>query len=298
MGVTISSLPLASTLTGAELAPVVQSGVTKRIAISDVANLVLPIDTADVSDSAITTAKIADSNVTTDKIANANVTPAKLSTGGPSWTTDGTLAVTGTVAGNPVGTIIQNTSSSADSSSTLFLWNDNGLSATNAQINFYSSSASHSGVSANEMRLFQSSNAPMTFWTNGVKRLNLAQTGDLTSVSGAVGYGAGAGGIVFQATSKATNVTLNKPSGVISMNNAALAANTTVAFTVNNTFVTETDSVVINIRNASVVSAASYLVWAAPLISGGFIVCLRNITAGSLSEAVALSYSVIKGAAS
>ena len=296
MGVTISSLPLASTPNGAELTPIVQSGTTKRIAISDVANLVLPIDTADLSDSAVTTAKIADTSVTTAKIADTSVTPAKLSTGGPTWTTSGSLIVSGSVSGNPISTLVQNASSAANSAAAMFFWNDNGLSSTNAQINFYSSSASHSDASPNEFRLSQNANAPMTFWTNGAKRLNLAPTGEFTSVSGSIGYGTGAGGIVFQATNKATNVTLNKPSGVISMNNAALAANTTVAFTVNNTLVTETDNVVINIRNASVVSAASYLVWAAPLVSGGFVVYLRNITGGSLSEAVALTYSVIKGA--
>ena len=286
MGVTISSLPLASTPNGAELTPIVQSGTTKRIAISDVANLVLPIDTADLSDSAVTTAKIADTSVT----------PAKLSTGGPTWTTSGSLTVSGSASGNPISALLHNTSAAANSTATMFLWNDNGLSPTNAQISFYSSSASHSNASPNEFRLYQSANAPMTFWANGAKRLNLAPTGEFTSVSGSIGYGTGAGGIVFQATNKATSVTLNKPSGVILMNNAALAANTTVAFTVNNMLVAETDNVVINIRNASVANAADYLVWAAPLVSGGFIVCLRNITGGSLSEAVALTYSVIKGA--
>ena len=52
-----------------------------------------------------------------------------------------------------------------------------------------------------------------------------------------LGYGAGAGGTVTQATSKSTAVTLNKPTGKITMNNAALAANTTVQFNLNNNLI-------------------------------------------------------------
>lgn len=53
------------------------------------------------------------------------------------------------------------------------------------------------------------------------KSSNLARVVD---ASGGIGYQAGSGGAVMQATSKGTSVTLNKPSGQITMNNAALAA--------------------------------------------------------------------------
>ena len=56
----------------------------------------------------------------------------------------------------------------------------------------------------------------------------------LTGASSTLGYGTDAGGTVTQATSKSTAVTLNKPCGQITMNNAALAANTSVAFLFNN----------------------------------------------------------------
>lgn len=71
MGVTISSLPLAATLDGSEVVPLVQSGVTKQVATDDIANLVLPIITSDITDGAVTTAKVADANITLAKLASS-----------------------------------------------------------------------------------------------------------------------------------------------------------------------------------------------------------------------------------
>ena len=45
-----------------------------------------------------------------------------------------------------------------------------------------------------------------------------------------IGYSTGAGGTVIQATNKSTGVTLNTVTGIITMNNASLAADTSVAF--------------------------------------------------------------------
>jgi hypothetical protein len=56
----------------------------------------------------------------------------------------------------------------------------------------------------------------------------------VTASTGAIGYGTGAGGTVTQTTSKSTAVTLNRPTGLIVMNNASLAAGASVTFDVNN----------------------------------------------------------------
>jgi hypothetical protein len=60
------------------------------------------------------------------------------------------------------------------------------------------------------------------------------------------GYVAGEGGTVTQATSKSTGVTLSKKCGQITMNAAALAADTTVTFTLTNTEVVATDIIILN----------------------------------------------------
>ena len=59
----------------------------------------------------------------------------------------------------------------------------------------------------------------------------------------ALGYSDDDTGSVTQATNKGTGVTLNKPSGVITMNDAALGAAAEVSFTVTNSTCTASDNI-------------------------------------------------------
>ena len=121
---------------------------------------------------------------------------------------------------------------------------------------------------------------------------NLLLTG-----GGAIGYGTGSGGTVTQLTSKSTTVTLNRPSGRIIMSNAALAANTTVTFTLSNSLIGVDDVVAVCLRGG-MASGATYQVWIDNVSSSATLICLRNISGGSLSEAINISFAVIKGATS
>ena len=118
----------------------------------------------------------------------------------------------------------------------------------------------------------------------------------VTAATG-LGYGTGSGGTVTQATSKSTAVTLNKPTGQITMNNAALAAGATIAFTCTCSSVAATDTVQITVAQSGVYTASNYRVFAYPT-TGNFIVAVWNWSGGSLSEAIVLNYTVIKGATS
>lgn len=118
-----------------------------------------------------------------------------------------------------------------------------------------------------------------------------------TSATNGLGYGTGAGGAVTQATSKGTAVTLNALCGQITMNNAALAAGATVGFTFTNSRIGATDNVHVNITGASVASAGNYNVWTG-VQAGSATVWVKNISAGSLSEAVVVTFSVKKGVTS
>lgn len=112
---------------------------------------------------------------------------------------------------------------------------------------------------------------------------------------GAFGYGSGAGGAVTQLTSKSTGVTLNKPAGRITLVNSALASATAVGFTLTNSLIEVHDTVIVNIKSGG--TALAYRVWAEQVSAGSCVIVLENRTAGSLSEAVVLNYSIIKGAA-
>jgi len=105
------------------------------------------------------------------------------------------------------------------------------------------------------------------------------------------GYGTGAGGTVTQATNKSTGVTLNTRCGQVTLNNAALAADTTVSFVLTNSAIAAGDVLILN--HISGGTAGSYLLNARSA-GGSATIDVRNITAGSLSEAIVIAFAVIK----
>jgi hypothetical protein len=121
---------------------------------------------------------------------------------------------------------------------------------------------------------------------------SLTLTGNnVISSTGKHGYTTGSGGTVTQTISKATGVTLNKSTGQITLDAAALAANTTVSFTLTNTVIQANDILILNHISAG--TAGSYLI-NAQSAAGSASINVRNITAGSLSEAIVIAFAVIK----
>ena len=110
------------------------------------------------------------------------------------------------------------------------------------------------------------------------------------ATTGVFGYLSGTG-TVTQATNKATGVTLNSPTGQITLNGAALAADTTVSFTLTNSSITANDVLILNHLSAG--TAGSYLL-NAQAAAGSASINVRNITAGSLSEAIVICFAVIQ----
>lgn len=123
---------------------------------------------------------------------------------------------------------------------------------------------------------------------------SISATGAIRS-SGAlsgIGYSTGAGGTVTQLTSKTTAVTLNDVCGQITMSNAALASAAEVAFTLNNTAIEANDVIIVNIKSGATLGAYSLTIGA--VAAGSCSITLSNISGASLSEAVVLSFAVIK----
>lgn len=139
----------------------------------------------------------------------------------------------------------------------------------------------------------------LTFMTStgsadSAERMRIDASGNvLVTGSGGLGYGTGSGGTVTQATSKTTAVTLNKTNGKITMHNAALAAGASVLFSVSNTTVAATDTVIVN-GVWGAVYGGNYRIEVANVYTSTFDVRITNITGGSRSEAVELNFSVIK----
>jgi len=108
-----------------------------------------------------------------------------------------------------------------------------------------------------------------------------------------LGYATGAQGTVTQATDKSTGVTLNKSAGRITMNNAALASNTAVSFTLTNNLISANDVIITNVSGGG--TAGAYTTYVSSMTTGSAVITLRNMSAGSLSEAVIVNYAIIHG---
>ncbi len=133
----------------------------------------------------------------------------------------------------------------------------------------------------------------IAFAEGGVEAMRINSSGNVLVTSAAgLGFGTGAGGSVTQATSKSTGVTLNKPCGVITMNNASLTANTNVSFLLTNSTIAIGDLVIVNIFDNATLN--SYQACAENSRGGSVNIMLRNTTGGALAEPVALTFAVIK----
>jgi hypothetical protein len=108
-----------------------------------------------------------------------------------------------------------------------------------------------------------------------------------------LGYTAAAQGTVTQATSKSTAVTLNKSAGRITMNNAALGATTAVSFTLNNSYISANDIIILNISGGAVADATAYTVYVSSMATGSAVITVRNLTATSQSEAIIINFALI-----
>ena len=100
-------------------------------------------------------------------------------------------------------------------------------------------------------------------------------------------------GAVTQSSNKSTGVTLSQMQGVITMNNAALAAGVEVAFVVTNTLVELTDTVVVAIQSGGTVG--EYLAHVSTVTNGSFTITLANLSGSSASDAVILNFYVLRG---
>jgi len=109
-----------------------------------------------------------------------------------------------------------------------------------------------------------------------------------------LGYAAAAQGAVTQLTDKSTAVTLNKSSGQITMSNAALTAATNVSFTLTNNLISAKDVLITNVAGGAATSG-TYNVFVSTMGAGTATIVLRNISAGTLSEAVVVNYAILHG---
>ena len=118
----------------------------------------------------------------------------------------------------------------------------------------------------------------------------------LVTTTTGLGFYTGAGGMVTQASTKATAFTLNNMCGQITTAADSLAHSTTVSATWTNSKIAATDVVIINHKSGGTIGA--YLFNVSCGAGTATLYITNNQTSGTLSEGLVLSFVVIKGVTS
>ena len=126
---------------------------------------------------------------------------------------------------------------------------------------------------------------------------SLATSGLITSssASAGIGYATGAGGAQTQATSRTTGVTMSPNpclSGAITLVSAAGSA-TPASFTVTNSAVAATDTVIVNQKSGT----DKYILSVTAVAAGSFVITFYT-TGGTTTEQPVFNFSIIKAVAS
>ena len=145
-------------------------------------------------------------------------------------------------------------------------------------------------------------------WTvGGSDRFKVTKDGHLT-VSGylrstadnaGIGYATGAGGTVTQLTSRTTAVTLNKICGEITLVAGTIAGHEADEFTLNNTSISSTDTVVVSIKSGCTAATRKYYTARVTSVStNACTISVGNIDNGTIptagTDTPVLSFAVIK----
>ena len=189
----------------------------------------------------------------------------------------------------------------ADDSSLIYFSADAALSAgsgASLMVDLRKADKTFTDVSTNGFAV--TTNGTIIFNEGRITSLDGATVGSITpaAVTGTnilanntLGYSAGSGGTVTQASNKTTAVTLNKINGEIVMNGAALADDATATFTLNNNLINATNVVIVNV--ASVGTPGAYQVTVGAVATGSCSMSVLNVSGGSLSQAIKLNFAVI-----
>lgn len=115
-----------------------------------------------------------------------------------------------------------------------------------------------------------------------------------------IGYGAGLGGTVTQGTSRTTGVTLDAPSGQITLFAGSISGHEADEFTLTNSYIGATDTIVLNIANgADAATRKYYQVHVCAVAAGSCVISVGNIDNATIpsagTESPVITFAIIKG---
>lgn len=115
-----------------------------------------------------------------------------------------------------------------------------------------------------------------------------------------IGYAAGLGGTATQGTSRTTGVTLDAPSGQITLFAASIAGHDADEFTLTNSYIGATDIIAVNIANGVAVGTRKYYqVHICAVAAGSCVIAVGNIDNATIpaagTESPVITFAIIKG---
>lgn len=127
-----------------------------------------------------------------------------------------------------------------------------------------------------------------------VDKLHIDSTGNVMAISttGGIGYGAGAGATVTQGTSRTTGVTINRPTGAITLVSAA-GSTSWQSFTMTNSTIAATDTVLVSQKSGTDL----YQIHVTAVAAGSCRITYAT-TGGTTTEQPVFNFAVIKGVTS
>lgn len=190
------------------------------------------------------------------------------------------LDISGTAVSSFVGARILNTDSGASSSSQYTVATGGGVQG------------SMIAYGTQVVLIGSDSNHPVFFRTNSTTHMSISTTGSVSFVTPvASGYGTGAGGTVTQGTSRLTAVTIDKPTGRITMVSDT-GSSTVNSFVVNNSTVSANDVIIVNQASGTNI----YTLRVSNVTTGAFTISFNTTTTSV--DAPVINFAVIKGAIS
>lgn len=115
-----------------------------------------------------------------------------------------------------------------------------------------------------------------------------------------IGYAAGLGGTVTQGTSRTTGVTLNAPSGQITLFAGSISGHEADEFTLTNSYIGATDTIVLNIASGAAAATRKYYqVHVCAVAAGSCVISVGNIDNATIpsagTESPVITFTIIKG---
>lgn len=124
--------------------------------------------------------------------------------------------------------------------------------------------------------------------------------GTAVTATTSIGYGAGLGGTVTQGTSRTTGVTLNAPSGQITLFAASISGHEADEFTLTNSYIGATDTIIVNIASGAAAATRKYYqVHVCDVSAGACVISVGNIDNATIpsagTESPVITFAIIKG---